>query len=788
MKSLQNKVFFFFVSLLLLLQSIIFISNYRATLSEESRQLDTLLTSAEQNFKNQFEHRSYDLAAFSETAAKDFALKQVFEEDTRSLLVALNNHRKRIDADMVIAVKANGTVVAQLINRLTESNKWKVKVGSEQGQAFGFMQWFELDNDSHLYQLEGDIYQLNFSPIKSGALVIGWVGFGYAIDERLANRFSALTGLTTNFIIKENKENLRLFASSKNDNAKNNSSIAEQQLTKNIINQQANENVIATVYPLGVANEQEIFAVMYGERSDLLLSLQDRWQELLLFAAFLLLTSLVGAYWIAASISRPVKLLVEQVKAITHGNYAQTLSFSSKDELGQLATEFNQMKSAINQREKTISHQAFHERLTGLPNRYQLIAVLKNWLKSPPESFAVLRISPQRMKEVNYTLGHDVGDSVVKEIANRLGNSSENEFIFHIGGSSFALLVKDTNQKQLSAFMTEIEQTMEGEFRVNNTLLNIQVKIGASLYPDHSSQPEQLLTMAGTALQHAQKNSLQHMFYQTSLSLLTVERLHLINGLKSAIYEEQLVLYYQPKLDLKSGLVSSVEALVRWVHPELGMVPPDKFISLAEQTGYIHPLTAWVIDTALAQYSTWQKRDIHLPIAINVSAENLKLPNFYELVISALDKHNLTPDAICIEITESVVVDDPIATIDLLSRFEKRGFKLSIDDYGTGYSSLAQLTQLPICEMKIDKAFVTDLVKNKQDRVIVKSTIELAHALNLGVVAEGIEDEATLDWLRDNGCEKAQGYFISKPKPANEFDPWLLASKYFKAPIEAIQK
>jgi len=783
MKSLQNKVFFFFVGLLLLLQSITFVSNYRATLREESQQLATLLTSAEQNFKNQFELRSYYLTAFAETAAKDFGLKQVFEEDTRSLLVALNNHRKRIDADMVIAVKANGIVAAQLVNNLTDNNKFKVSVGSDQGRAFGFMQWFELENDNHLYQLANDVYQLNFSPIKSGALIIGWVGFGYAIDERLADQFSTLTGLTTNFIIKENADNLRLFASSKNGN-----SIEEQKITKNIINQQTNENIIATAYPLGTANKQEIIAVMYGERSDLLLSLQDRWQELLLFAAFLLLISLIGAYWIAASISRPVKLLVEQVKAITHGNYAQTLSFSSKDELGQLATEFNQMKSAINQREKTISHQAFHDRLTGLPNRYQLIETLKNWLESPPESFAVLRISPQRMKEVNYTLGHEVGDSVVKEIANRLSDSSKSEFIFHIGGSSFALLIKNSDQEQLSTFIDEIGQTMESEFKVKNTLLNIQIKIGTALYPDHSLQPEQLLTMAGTALQHAQKNSLYHVFYQTSLSLLTVERLHLINGLKSAISEQQLVLYYQPKLDLKSGLISSVEALVRWIHPELGMVPPDKFISLAEQTGYIHPLTAWVIDSALGQYSIWKKRDIHLPIAINVSAENLKLPNFYELVITALDKHNLTPDAICIEITESVVVDDPIATIDLLSRFEKRGFKLSIDDYGTGYSSLAQLTQLPICEMKIDKAFVTDLVKNKQDRVIVKSTIELAHALNLGVVAEGIEDEATLDWLRDNGCEKAQGYFISKPKPANEFDSWLFASKYFKAPKESLQR
>jgi diguanylate cyclase (GGDEF)-like protein len=493
----------------------------------------------------------------------------------------------------------------------------------------------------------------------------------------------------------------------------------------------------------------------------------------------LLLSSLLAAYWIAVKISAPVKILVEQVKAITDGNYSATLEFSSNDELGQLAEEFNLMKDAINKREQTISLQAFHDQLTKLPNRYSLLKTLEKWLTSFSEPFAVIRISPQRMKEVNYSLGHDVGDDVIIELANRLMFCSENNYIYNVGGSSFVLIVKGVNKVKLNHFLTEIEEIMEAEFKLKNILLNIQIKMGISLYPDHSSNNQELLAMASTALQYAQKKNVHHIIYEEHLSSLTIERLHLINGLKSAISENQLVLFYQPKLDLKKGLVTEVEALVRWIHPEHGLIPPDNFISLAEQTGYIHQLTAWVIDTALAQYKLWRHQGIKLAIAVNVSAENLKLTNFYENVIILLEKHNLTPEALCIEITESVVLEDPDATIELLTRFKNRGFHLSVDDYGTGYSSLAQLTKLPVCEMKIDKAFVSDLIDKQENRVIVDSTISLAHALNLNVVAEGIEDQATLEWLTNNNCDMAQGYFISKPKPIDELNTWLAQSKYF---------
>jgi len=564
-------------------------------------------------------------------------------------------------------------------------------------------------------------------------------------------------------------------------------SIIESLLIKNIVNNTYSNDVISTVHSIGGIDNKVILAIMYGARSDILISVQDRWQELLLLAVFLLISSLTAAYWIAKRISHPVKILVEQVKAITEGDYTTEVKFSSKDELGLLAQEFNNMTVAINKREQTIKHQAFHDQLTKLPNRYNLLRTLEKWIANSSEPFAVIRISPQRMKEVNFSLGHDVGDDVVIELASRLMFCSENDYVYNVGGSSFVLLMKQVNKLKLKHFLQEISDSMEDEFKLKHILLNIQVKAGISLYPEHSSNHQKLLTMAGTALQHAQKKHLHYIIYEDHLSSLTVARLHLINGLKSAISDNQLVLYYQPKLNLQNGIITEVEALVRWQHPEHGMVPPDKFICLAEQTGYIHQLTAWVIDTALIQYKSWLNDNIKLPIAVNISVENLKLPNFYELVILALERHALTSESLCLEITESIVLEDSEATIGLLTRLKNKGFHISVDDYGTGYSSLAQLTQLPVCEMKIDKTFVTDIPSMNKNKVIVDSTIKLAHSLGLSVVAEGIEDQETLDWLIKNNCDMAQGYFISKPKPADEFNEWLLQSKYFKSNISLVR-
>jgi len=238
------------------------------------------------------------------------------------------------------------------------------------------------------------------------------------------------------------------------------------------------------------------------------------------------------------------------------------------------------------------------------------------------------------------------------------------------------------------------------------------------------------------------------------------------------------VLFYQPKLDLKTGVINHLEALVRWIHPEQGMVPPDAFISIAEQTGQIDNLTRWVVREAARQYNVWAEQGLKLSIAVNISAENLKNSGFTAELGEIWQQFRLPKDALSLEVTESAVVVDPACAIAMLCEIRDAGIKLSIDDYGTGYSSLAQLKQLPVDELKIDRSFVDKVSCDVDDQIIVRSTIRMAHDMGLSVVAEGIEDQPTLDWLAEQGCDLAQGYFISRPQPADALVEWLSDSPY----------
>jgi EAL domain-containing protein (putative c-di-GMP-specific phosphodiesterase class I) len=279
-------------------------------------------------------------------------------------------------------------------------------------------------------------------------------------------------------------------------------------------------------------------------------------------------------------------------------------------------------------------------------------------------------------------------------------------------------------------------------------------------------------------MQRAKKDKTLFQIYDPIFAQNAVERLFLTNSLKHAIEHDELVLHYQPKLSLNTMTISHVEALVRWQHPEKGLIPPDSFISIAEKTGQIDALTRWVTQQAFSDYANWRFNGIETNIAINISAENLLDKSYSDYIIALKKAHNLPENAITLEVTEDAVVADPKRATEILCYLRNNGFKISVDDYGTGYSSLAQLKQLPVQELKIDRSFVQHLAQNEYDKIIVSSTIELAHKMGLSVVAEGVEDETTLNWLQSKGCQLAQGYLISRPLPSKAFIRWIETTDY----------
>ncbi|WP_394229552.1 EAL domain-containing protein [Shewanella colwelliana] len=760
--------------LLIAVQAISFAITFYANNRLQQQQLGNQLSIAELVFKSEYNNRNYYLSAFAETAAKDFGLKEVFiDDDRRSFLVALNNHRKRINADLAIAVDKEGEIIGELLLTPDGVNQGKVKVGPEQGDLFRSPLGSEFDNNNPLYLLGDHVYQLKFAPITSGAAnIIGWIGFGYIIGDALTLSLSQQTGLNTGFVLSDDKQNQQIISLSGSEL----SSDDEQVLANFIQRSQRNEEYLLWQSFVGDVQGKQLHAFMYLSRQDALASSQKQWLQQLILILLMLPLSLMVAYVIARGVTRPITQLITQARFIAKGNYHSKVEVGSSTEMQALAQEFTEMQQAILSRENKIAFQAYHDPLTNLGNKNELIRVTQSWFeqKSP---LALCQINIRRMTEVNGTLGHEVGDKVIEEVGRRLCSFSHIDLVCRLNGDEFVVAIEHSEPKALRQLIGQIQQSIEAEYCYQDISLHLQVTIGLS-YVHYPSDLETLLRQADTALQYAKKNRLDIQVYHQKIDVNSVDRLQLINELKPAIANDELVLFYQPKLDLAQNKVTHVEALVRWQHPDRGMIPPDTFIPIAEKMGQMNALTRWVINSALTQYLAWQAQGVNLAIAVNISAENLKDGGFCDYVLQAIRDKKVPIEALTLEITEDAVVADPDNAIKQLSLLKQHGLKLSIDDYGTGYSSLAQLKQLPVDELKIDKSFVQNLMVNSDDQIIVNSTLQLAHNLGLRVVAEGIENQATLNWLTERGCEMGQGFYLSKPIDAQALTTWLAQSLY----------
>ena len=423
-------------------------------------------------------------------------------------------------------------------------------------------------------------------------------------------------------------------------------------------------------------------------------------------------------------------------------------------------------------------HQALHDSLTDLPNRLSFEAILQRRMAQPKmgaHKAAVMLIDLDHFKEVNDTLGHHAGDELLCQIGPRIVDIvPEDATIARFGGDEFALLlprVLDEADAQRTAL--DIAKALEQPFRIDGFNLEVQGSIGVALFPDHGSASDELIKRADIAMYVAKRLQTSAEIYDPEQDHHSTRRLELVSELRKAIVEGEIILYYQPKLDLSTGLVTSAEALVRWMHPRLGLVPPNEFVPVAEHTGLIRPLTSFVLATAIRQAAAWRNGGRELAIAVNLSARNLHDGGIIHDVPTNLAHHSLPARLLRLEITESSIMADPLRARRTLEQLHDMGVSLSIDDFGTGYSSLAYLQNLPVSEIKIDRSFVMNLVDNGADQAIVRSTIELAKNLGLTSTAEGVETEETMQWLRAAGCDQAQGYHIARPMTAEALTKWL---------------
>jgi diguanylate cyclase (GGDEF)-like protein/PAS domain S-box-containing protein len=431
---------------------------------------------------------------------------------------------------------------------------------------------------------------------------------------------------------------------------------------------------------------------------------------------------------------------------------------------------------------EALEHRALHDDLTGLPNRTLFGDRMDRAITladRAEEQCAVLLVDLDRFCEINRTLGREKGDAVLQAVAGRLrGAMRDPDTVGHLGGDSFAILpTGETTVEAAAAIAWKIREVFDLPFLISGSSVEVRASIGIALFPEHGRSTAELLRRCGLAVSQAKASGEGLAVFVADQEDQTSRRLTLLNELRAGIPRDELVLHYQPKIDLKLGRATGVEALVRWQHPIEGLLMPAQFMPEAERSELIDPLTEWVLNEALRQQSEWRDAGLDLTMAVNVSARSLKRhSDLPDTVAKLTELWNVDPGRLILELTENAIIDAEV--VEVLELLHAMGERLSIDDFGTGHSSLAYLHQLTIDEIKIDRSFVMHLPAVASDAVIVRSTIELAHNLGLTVVAEGVEDEASLAMLVEDGCDSAQGYHFSRPCPAEELSAWLTESPF----------
>lgn len=670
--------------------------------------------------------------------ASDFGLKEATATgDAATIQSVLQNHSKRIHADMAMLVDLDGNTVASTIDGAHRSDEILSFPGNDDGRNLETTAVFG-DSAFHVFVV----------PLRA-PVTIGWVVLGFGIDQQLESRLSSLTGLDVSIVASGNTPPTGLVT---------------------------DEQTLSFSLPF-VANSSKFSVVLQRSLSEAMLPYVEARRGLLIFAGTLLLFVALAGVMFSTTIAKPLRTLASAAQKIISGNYEGELKVSSDDEFGELASSFDSMRHAISEREQRISHQASHDALTDLPNRYKVLQILTTAIESARDDqrgVAVLSIRLSRMGEISSTLGHKATDELIIQAARHLRvNLDKDDFLGHTGTNEFVLVLPGQDATSAMSRVERIEQILASGVTLENIEVSLQTEIGIAEFPKHSEVAAELLRYASIARTEAQTGKERVRIYEAGREDEFLRRLQVVSDLRSAIRNEHIEVWYQPKACLKEGAICGAEALVRWQHPELGLLFPDEFIPAAEQAGSIVHLTRYVLTKAVEQCREWANEGIILHMSVNLSVRDLLDEHLPYHVLQILKENAIKPEQLTLEVTESSIMEDVARAVLVLECLRDIGVQISMDDFGTGHSSLAQLRNIPLHELKIDKSFVMTILDDPQNEAIVRTTIDLAHSLQLEVVAEGVEDEATMRRVASLGCEQAQGYFLSKPLAPSEFTAWL---------------
>lgn len=781
----QARLILFFGMLFVVVGAVTFLLVQNAIQRNIFEQARVQLSATNDIFNRRLAETADALAGGSTLLASDFAFRQaVATDDKATILSALHNLEGRINADRVLLISLESSVLADT------ADPEHAAPGAE--KPFRFTDMIETAEDkgraTATTVLDGKIYELVIVPVLA-PVPIAWIVVGLESGNELVSELQRVTTVPVEitFAYQDDNGNWNAPASTLPPHLKDVllpefKNLPQFAAGPRAIPMEGSDYVTLVKELVGPKDTSQVHIALQYSLDVALQPYRPLFLLLISLAGAALIVSLAGAVFIARSVTKPIRNLDAAARRIQAGRYGEKIPVVQHDEIGRLSDTFNQMMTGIAEREDRIAFQARHDSLSGLPNRMSFEGHVADLIIAHQEArqvFSVILLQIGRFSELINTLGHDTGDQLIRKIGKTLRQIVPQPNAVARHASNIFALALDTNDSvAVSLVIERVMGVFDKAVSVAGFNIDVTATIGEARFPEHGATARTLMQHADTAIYEAKQQGRSYAVYDPQLDPHRPERLSMMGELREGLDKGQFTFYFQPKVDLSTETVTTVEALIRWMHPERGFMPPDQFIPLAEQTGNIRKLTAWALAAAVKQSRQWADKGINVKIAVNLSAHDLGNRHLPAEISNLLTAYDVSPGRIILEITESAIMENPVQAQEVLKTLSGMGLTLSIDDYGIGHSSLAYLKSLPVQEIKIDKSFVLKLSDSRGDQILVKSTIELGHNLGLRVTAEGVEDRASLDILQNLTCDTGQGYFISRPLSAEDFEIFFTTSRW----------
>lgn len=778
--SFRGQILALVVGLVTLILSAALFAVVVRTRAEVEQQAVRQMRSAADTAREMLRFRGNQLTGAAEVLTSDYGFKEaVSSGDTLTVISAIKNQRARIGADAIIVLSPDARLIASTLESVTVRTQRDLRA---------LISTSSDDEMLRLYRLiDGRPYQLVLDPVLAPA-PIGWTAVAFALDDKLATDMARVLGVDVAFVSAGEGTGVDVESSLGQARRSALAQAADTRSTTPFFLKSGADEYLMWTNPIG-SNDGRLSLVLQRSMSEVLRPYEVLRQSILAIGAVALAVACALSALLARGATRPIDALTKAAERLEAGDYSVDVPPASTTELSRLASAFNAMRTAVADREATIRHQALHDGLTQLPMLARMSEILQELLihaRSINQPLTVCLIEIQQFQNIIASLGHAAGDEVLWEVTRRLTSDIPvSERVGRTATDQFLVVLESVGASEAQARAEAMIEHLRAAFDYSGVSLQVEARAGVAVFPDDGDLPSELLQRAELALYRAKESGSAVGVFVRGDDESHRHQMAILGQLRRAIASDQLQLYYQPKVSLENARMLGCEALVRWNHPEMGFIPPNDFIPHAERTGMIRFITAWVLRSALLQLRAWKQCGFELDVSVNVSPTDLADPSFADSLIQILAETGADSRRLVLELTESAAMKDLSNTLRVMEQLRVLGVRFSIDDFGTGYSSLSHLKRLPVDEIKIDRSFIQELEARPNDEVIVRSTINLGHALGLKVVAEGVEQPTSFEALKRLGCDLVQGYLVSRPLSASDLTRWAIERTAHEGPAPA---